>query len=155
LERELAAIWAQVLGAENVGVEDNFFALGGNSFKSLQIITAVARRFDADLSLREFFDAPTIAGCAQLIETKRGSDASRRGESAALQADPANRHEPFPLTAIQQAYWIGRSSAFELGNVATQGYVEHDIADYDHPRMADALHAIIARHDMLRAVIGD
>jgi amino acid adenylation domain-containing protein len=155
LERELAAIWAKVLGAENVGVEDNFFALGGNSFKSLQIITAVARRFDADLSLREFFDAPTIAGCAQLIETKRGSDAGRRGESAALQADPANRHEPFPLTAIQQAYWIGRSSAFELGNVATQGYVEHDIADYDHPRMADALHAIIARHDMLRAVIGD
>jgi len=154
LEQELSAIWTQVLGAAEIGVEDNFFALGGNSFKSLQIITAVARRFDTDLSLREFFDAPTIAGCARLIESKRGHDAGAR-EAAVIQADPENLHQPFPLTGIQQAYWLGRNSAFELGNVATQGYVEHDIADYNHPRMADALHRIIDRHDMLRAVIGD
>ncbi|UXI66227.1 non-ribosomal peptide synthetase [Tahibacter amnicola] len=154
LERELSAIWTQVLGAADIGVEDNFFALGGNSFKSLQIITAVARRFDAELSLREFFDAPTIAGCAQLIQTKRGTDAGRR-EVAVIEADPTQRHEPFPLTGIQQAYWLGRNSAFDLGNVATQGYVEHDIGDYDHSRMVGALRRIIARHDMLRAVIGD
>lgn len=154
LERELAIIWTQVLGHTDMGVEDSFFALGGNSFKSLQIITAIARRFHAELSLREFFDTPTIAGCARLIESRLGGDAAA-GERIVIQPDPQRLHEPFPLTAIQQAYWLGRNSAFELGNVATQGYVEHDIADYSHARMIDALRTIIARHDMLRAVIGD
>ncbi|MFB9037024.1 non-ribosomal peptide synthetase [Xanthomonas arboricola] len=154
LEHELASIWADVLGVAAIGVEDNFFALGGNSFRSLQIISAVARRLSVQLSLRDFFDAPTIAGCARCIITRQAMPT----EDAALPqlaADPANRHDPFPLTPIQQAYWLGRSGAFELGNVATQGYVEHDIPAYDHHRMEMALRAVIDRHDMLRAVISE
>ncbi|MDY4296954.1 MULTISPECIES: non-ribosomal peptide synthetase [unclassified Xanthomonas] len=152
LERELAAIWSDVLGVAEIGVEANFFALGGNSFKSLQIISAVARRLSVQLSLRDFFDAPTIAGCARCIDARRA--ASRPTVAAApLVADHGGRHDPFPLTPIQQAYWLGRSGAFALGNVATQGYVEHDVPAYDHARMVAALQAVIDRHDMLRAVI--
>ena len=48
-----------------------------------------------------------------------------------LQVDPQNRYQPFPLTALQQAYWIGRSNAFELGNIASRAYVELQCDNFD------------------------
>ncbi len=69
-------------------------------------------------------------------------------------ADPARRFEPFPLTEMQHAYWVGRDSALEMGNVATHLYVEFDCRDLDVTRLEDALCRMIDRHDMLRAVVG-
>jgi len=68
--------------------------------------------------------------------------------------DPAARHEPFPLTDLQQAYWVGRTGAFELGNVAPHFYLEADLPGLDLERFNQALIALIQRHDMLRAVVG-
>ncbi len=71
-----------------------------------------------------------------------------------LVPDTAARAEPFPLTDLQHAYWLGRDSAMEMGNVATHLYVELDCAALDTERLNDALCRMIDRHDMLRAVIG-
>ena len=68
-------------------------------------------------------------------------------------AGAEERSVPFPLTDIQQAYWIGRQGSFELGNVSAHGYLELETVDIDVPRLTVALRAIIERHDMLRAVI--
>ena len=67
--------------------------------------------------------------------------------------DMAARHDPFPLTGIQQAYLLGRSGAFDLGGVATHYYAEFDCDDLDLARLSVALRMLIERHDMLRAVI--
>ncbi len=69
--------------------------------------------------------------------------------------DTANRHQPFPLTDIQQAYWLGRSRAFDLGGVASHGYQEYECGALDAARFDAALNRVVARHDMLRAVVGD
>ena len=66
---------------------------------------------------------------------------------------PAKRNEPFPLTDIQQAYWVGRSNAFELGNVSCHVYYEVESEHLDLDRLNRALNILIARHDMLRAVV--
>jgi pyochelin synthetase len=63
------------------------------------------------------------------------------------------RYEPFPLTDVQQAYWIGRDGAFELGNVATHGYTEIDFVDLELERFERAWQKLIERHDMLRAIV--
>ncbi|WP_194911802.1 non-ribosomal peptide synthetase [Catenulispora rubra] len=81
------------------------------------------------------------------------AQAERADEPAGLQAQPAERHEPFPLTDIQQAYWVGRTPAVELGGNAAHGYLEFDAVDLDVPRLGRALNKLIRRHDMLRAVI--
>ncbi|RKG77509.1 non-ribosomal peptide synthetase [Corallococcus terminator] len=65
----------------------------------------------------------------------------------------AQRFEPFPLTDVQHAYWLGRSGAFELGQVSTHGYCELESRGLDPVRLEAALRQLIARHDMLRAVI--
>ena len=68
-------------------------------------------------------------------------------------ADPAHRHEPFPLTDIQHAYWIGRGDLMELGNIAVHVYVEIEHDGLDVSGLNGALQALIRRHDMLRMVI--
>ncbi|NJP45310.1 non-ribosomal peptide synthetase [Actinacidiphila epipremni] len=87
----------------------------------------------------------------QLVALLRRSEAG--GEDVRVVPRPDLRHEPFPLTDIQQAYWIGRSSAIELGGVSTHYYFELDGEGLDVCRLTDALNAVIARHDMLRAVV--
>ncbi|MDE3091618.1 MAG: non-ribosomal peptide synthetase, partial [Chloroflexota bacterium] len=69
-----------------------------------------------------------------------------------IMLQPATRHQPFPLTDIQHAYWIGRSGALALGNVSAHGYMEFDYTHLDLERLTAALNQVIARHEMLRAI---
>ncbi|PSB50374.1 non-ribosomal peptide synthetase [Chamaesiphon polymorphus] len=71
----------------------------------------------------------------------------------ALVAAPAARYEPFPLTDMQHAFWIGRSGILELGGVSNHGYYEIEGGDLDVDRLNSALQRLIDRHDMLRAVV--
>ncbi len=66
---------------------------------------------------------------------------------------PDERNLPFPLTEIQQAYWLGRNGAFELGNVGNHFYVELESEELDLNRLNHAWQKVIARHEMLRAVV--
>ncbi|MFJ6664370.1 amino acid adenylation domain-containing protein [Streptomyces sp. NPDC091383] len=71
-----------------------------------------------------------------------------------LKPRPEQRHEPFPLTDIQQAYLIGRLGGLELGGISSQYYLEFDCPGLDPDRLAEALHAVVARHEALRTVTG-
>ena len=73
--------------------------------------------------------------------------------AGALRADPDNRFKPFPLTDVQAAYLVGRGDAYDYGGVGCHGYVELEMADLDPARLQRAWHALIRRHDMLRAVV--
>lgn len=79
----------------------------------------------------------------------------RRPESQFLRIlpRPDERYEPFPLTEIQRAYWVGRGDAFELGNVSCHVYYEVESIQLDLDRYNRALQLLIDRHDMLRAVV--
>jgi len=66
LEREMAEIWREVLKADHIGVEDNFFDLGGHSLRAVAMIALVRERLAVNVLLTELFENPTIAGlCAQ------------------------------------------------------------------------------------------
>lgn len=85
-----------------------------------------------------------------LAEHREGRPADRLPP---LTPAPDDRHEPFPLTDVQQAYWVGRGSAFELGQVSCHAYSEMDLVGIDLPRLNRAWQTMVARHDMLRAVV--
>lgn len=89
---------------------------------------------------------------AALKRSARGQDAA--GDVTRAEPDLANRHEPFPLTDIQQAYWIGRTAGVELGGVGCHYYQELESGDLELERLESSFNALIVHHDMLRAVVG-
>lgn len=68
VEEQLAKIWAEVLGLERVGVQDNFFDLGGHSLNATQIISRTQQALSVTLSLRSLFEDPTITALACTVE---------------------------------------------------------------------------------------
>ena len=76
-----------------------------------------------------------------------------RGNFPSLRAMPEERYQPFPTTDVQQAYWVGRNTIFELGNVGNHGYIELEAVDFELKRSIAILQRLIERHEMLRAVM--
>jgi acyl-CoA synthetase (AMP-forming)/AMP-acid ligase II/acyl carrier protein len=68
LESQLAELWQQVLRLEKIGRTDNFFSLGGNSLKSVQVLVRLKDTFGINVQVRDFFNSPTIEGLAALVE---------------------------------------------------------------------------------------
>jgi amino acid adenylation domain-containing protein len=153
-EQVLADIWAEVLGLKQVGINDNFFELGGHSLLATQLIAKVRDRFQVELSLRCLFQSPSVASLAVAIAQAKSQQSPEPLISLpAIAPDPQNRYKPFPLNEMQQAYWIGRNSFFEMGNVAIHGYVEIESDELDLERFSIAWQRVVERHDMLRAIV--
>ncbi|MEW6495762.1 MAG: amino acid adenylation domain-containing protein, partial [Cyanobacteriota bacterium] len=69
IEEELARIWRQVLGKQQVGIHDNFFELGGHSLLATQLTSRIRDAFQVELPVRYLFEAPTVGMLAKHIET--------------------------------------------------------------------------------------
>ncbi|WP_445240991.1 amino acid adenylation domain-containing protein [Microcoleus vaginatus] len=154
-EQLLAEIWSQVLGVKQIGIGDNFFELGGHSLLATQLIAKVREAFQVELPLRSLFQCPTVESLAAVISPQK-SDAVKQVFANSLPVitpDPEGRHQPFGLTDIQQAYWIGRGETFELGGVATHIYAEIESVNLDLERFSQAWQQLIERHEMLRAIV--
>jgi amino acid adenylation domain-containing protein len=70
-EETLARIWRELLRQPEIGIDDNFFEIGGHSLLAMQLMARVRKEFQAELSLRNIFEAPTIAELANILERKQ------------------------------------------------------------------------------------
>ena len=148
-QRLLSSVFTKALGRK-AGLEDNYFTLGGDSLTATRIISELGKAGIA-ISIRNIFENPTVAGLAAFIDTLPRRE---EGADTRLVIEPlGDDFEPFPLTQVQAAYWIGRKGAFQMGNVSTQVYFEFDCRGLSAARLQQAWNAIIARHGMLRSVV--
>jgi pyochelin synthetase len=78
----------------------------------------------------------------------------RKGALPKIEPSPGSRHEPFPLTELQQAFLVGRRGDFyELGNVGAIGYVEIETPSLDPEQLNRSVQRMIQHHEMMRAVV--
>lgn len=145
IEVTVAEIWSEVLGLERVGVDDNFFDLGGHSLNATQITSRLEARFDHDVTLAMLFTSPTIAGLASAI--------SRTDRHAKRLAAPLRSDESIaPLSFSQSRLWIldrlqpGNSAYNICEAMRVRGALDVDT-------LQTALGAILDRHAVLRTAI--
>jgi amino acid adenylation domain-containing protein/non-ribosomal peptide synthase protein (TIGR01720 family) len=134
-ERILAEIWEKVLGLQNVGVNDNFFALGGDSILSIQII-ARANQAGLRLSPRHLFEFPTIKGLAAAA----GSGKPILAEQGVVSGEVA-------LTPIQRWFF---EQEFLFPNHWNQSIFLDVTQPLDKMVLAESLEALLVHHDALR-----
>ncbi|MFD6259269.1 amino acid adenylation domain-containing protein, partial [Nocardia sp. NPDC060256] len=142
VERVLAGIFAEVLGTDDIGVEDSFFDLGGNSLIAARAVARINAALGTGLTIRDLFEASTIAALTQCFATHTTDVASPKLVAG-------ERPERIPLSLAQQRLWI------------LNRFAEHAAAynmplavRIDGPLDVEALRAglvdVIERHESLR-----
>ncbi|MFF9352813.1 condensation domain-containing protein, partial [Streptomyces sp. NPDC014734] len=141
-EQILTTIFAHTLNINHLTIDDNFFDLGGHSLLAIQLISRVRAAFGVQLSVRDLFEAPTVAGTA-----------ARLGDADGARAElvPMARPELLPLSFAQQRLWFlhqleGPSATY---NVPTLLRLSGDL---DVTALRTAIEDLVARHESLRTV---
>ncbi|MFE7296902.1 amino acid adenylation domain-containing protein [Streptomyces sp. NPDC057579] len=141
-ERKLCALVAEVLDVERVGLHDEFFALGGTSILMIRLVHRVRDEFGVDLSLRDVFAGPTVAGVAERL-TGQAPQAKR------ITAE--ERPGRVPLSFAQERMWFlqrlqGASGTYNIPiQIRLAGSLDADA-------LGAALADLVARHEALRTV---
>lgn len=166
LEEQLASLWQNFFGINEIGVLDDFFELGGDSLKAITMVARVQEQVGMDIPLTVFFSHSSIERLAGYIT---GASVTGPGEKLlpgeglkprleikypARLPDLKHIYEPFALTHIQTAYLMGRSEHFEMGSISTHFYAEID-TQLNIERLTRAFNRVIERHPMLRAVVSE
>ncbi len=93
-ERKLVGFWSELLGIEKIGINDNFFDLGGHSLNAVRLFRMIKKEFSADMPISVLFEAPTIAQCSVMIDAAGG----RRADAEAAENGPS----PSPVNVIRR-----------------------------------------------------
>lgn len=99
IERNLVGMWEELLGVDRLGVQDNFFDLGGHSLIAVRLFTMIKKAFQADFPISVLFEAPTIEGCAELIRATIG-DVADVDDSSEIAVSDARRTRHKYLVAM-------------------------------------------------------
>ncbi|MGW8652120.1 amino acid adenylation domain-containing protein, partial [Nocardia salmonicida] len=143
VEEIVAATFADVLGLDRVGLDDDFFALGGNSLTATQVAARLSAALETDIGVRELFEASTVAGLAARAETHSGAE--RRAPLV-----PQQRPERVPLSLAQQRMWF-------LNRFDPESAVDNIPAAVqlsgllDRQALQVAVADVLARHESLRS----
>ncbi|WP_306359969.1 non-ribosomal peptide synthetase [Nocardia sp. CC227C] len=144
-QRILASEFASALGIPEIGVTDDFFALGGSSLSAIRVVAALRSALGVAVSLRDLFESPTVAALERTL-------AHREPERLPNDLAAVRRTDPIPLAPAQQRLW-------------TVNYLGGNRPDYliatglelsgplDPAAVAAAVTDLVERHEILRTVL--
>ena len=152
-EQILCGIWSQVLSMERIGIDDNYFALGGDSIRSLQIITRAAER-GLKFTVGDLFLYQTVRSLARNLEDLKVAPEVKAGPFSLIAPEdqrllPEDAEAAYPLTRLQSGMVFHRE-------LHPESAVYHDIGTF-HLRvplheeaLREAIRRVIAEHPTLR-----
>ena len=146
-EAKVLALWREELELDCVGVDDDFFELGGHSILAMQMVARLRAAFDCEFSVREFFNAPTVAGVAARIQS---------GDRAALPPIlpailPSTNTAAVPVSSAQQLFWR-MDDLLSGADFLNLPYGYRLSGRLNESALRRAIDAITARHGVLRTV---
>ncbi|AXG68166.1 gramicidin S synthase 2 [Kordia sp. SMS9] len=140
IEEKLAEIWKETLKLESVSITDNFYELGGDSIKIMQILGKIQHEFKQKVDVTVFSDHPTIAKLSKVINTQKGIE-NERIESAPMA-------DYYPVSNTQLRFWMQYQMGLKI--------VANSISLYNLKEKIDttifekAIRLCIQKHEILR-----
>ncbi|MFJ8314204.1 MULTISPECIES: amino acid adenylation domain-containing protein [unclassified Streptomyces] len=152
VEAALAEAWAEVLGRREVGIDDNYFALGGDSIRSIRVL-ALARQRGLHFQIADLLRHATIRSLAPVVTVAEAHAGSSEGEEPfALLPDghraaiPANVVDAYPMTRLQMGMVLASERSAAYHNIGSYRFK----APFDERAWHEAVSGLVAAHEMLR-----
>ncbi len=154
IQEVLVDLWSELLGVDRIGIEDDFFQLGGHSLLVAKLAARVRQLFQVELSLVEVFKKPTVSELAEAIEkAERGSAESELPELPPIRIAP--RDKPIPLSFPQERVWF-------LNRLTAGGNIAYNFqftlwleGKLNVAAFQAATEEIVRRHEVLRTSFPD
>ncbi|MFE7184588.1 non-ribosomal peptide synthetase [Streptomyces erythrochromogenes] len=142
-ERALCTLFGEILGIDDITIDDDFFELGGHSLLATRLVGRARTELGAELAIGDLFQAPTVAALADRLAT----------DPARPALGPEPRPEHLPVSFAQRRLWfMGQAE----GPAATYNVTLalRLTGPLDPDALEGALHDVVARHESLRTVFG-
>ena len=143
-ERQICAVWQDVLKAPHLGAEDNFFISGGHSLLATRVMSRLCSIFSVDIPLRSLFDSPTVAGLALKVEQLRHQRIARN-----MTIQRVEDRDQLPLSFTQQRLWFLEQWQ-PGGHVYNVPLLFRVHGPLDIGAFQLSLNAVVLRHESLR-----
>jgi amino acid adenylation domain-containing protein/non-ribosomal peptide synthase protein (TIGR01720 family) len=140
-EKLLHGIWCELLGRKDISIDDDFFAIGGDSLKSVKLAAAIKQAFGKEVDLSEIFEKPTIASLSAMLENLPAEMTEPMAKGIGT--------GPCPLsTAQKRIYLLNQIDPDDLSyNLPAAFMMEGTL---DRKKLEDCFRELISRHQMLR-----
>ncbi|ODP98165.1 hybrid non-ribosomal peptide synthetase/type I polyketide synthase [Salinivibrio sp. SS2] len=139
---EIEHIWQQLLD-QTINPDTDFFQSGGDSLMATKLIVQLQQVGFESVTLQHIFEHPVFANFCQQL-SKQDIDSTNQQHEAS---------RDYPLTPLQNAYWLGESRLFSLGQGIAHFYAELEIKDLDYAALVDGWNRLVSHHDQLRGEI--
>jgi acyl transferase domain-containing protein len=144
-ETAIARIWESMLGIPRIGVNEDFFKLGGHSLLGTQLVAEVRRVTHTDLSVQVLFAEPTVAGLARRVRELKADNPDFQARTI----QPIPRDGRLPLTFHQE--WVWRYESAFPGTCRFNGFITMRLRGrLDMAAVHHAVDEIVRRHEVLR-----
>lgn len=141
LEEKLCLLWQEVLGVEKVGINDNFFEIGGHSLKATVLAARIHKELDIELSIKDIFSRPTIKEISEFIQSKE--------KNIYYSMEKAPEREYYEASSAQKRMYI-----LQQFNLKSTGYNMPQMllveGSLDTVRLEKTFNKLIDRHEALR-----
>ncbi|WP_316573505.1 non-ribosomal peptide synthetase [Nocardia canadensis] len=152
-EKLVAGLFGEVLGRTDIGADDDFFALGGNSLIATRLVARLGAATGGRVAVRALFETPTVAGLAATLGTDTETTATSGLGTVA-------RPDELPLSPAQRRMWF--LNRFDQGAAAGDGAAAYNLpfalrltGSLDVTALGAALRDVLARHEVLRTIYPD
>lgn len=140
-QEKIVLLWKELLNLDSVGIDDDFFELGGHSLTATRIVSRLHKLFDAEVSLRDFFDNPTVRKLSAVI--------SRKVYSQFARIDLVPKQEVYDVSHAQRRLWVLDQMGKDLiaYNLSATFLLE---GNFNPSAFHKAFKTLVRRHESLR-----
>ncbi len=140
-EEKLVEIWREVLGVEKIGINDNFFGLGGHSLKATSLASKIHKIMNVEVPLKEIFTNPTIKGISEYIKDSE--------ESIYSSIEPVEEKKYYEMSSSQKRmYILNQIDNESISYNITKALIIED--ELNLQKLTEVFEDIIDRHEALR-----